>query len=266
MLSLLTSLVAAQEPLPEHIAATQIIAHRGGAALAPENTLAAFTKAAELGVGFELDVTLSKDGQVIVLHDDSVDRTTNGQGLAGDLSAAELAALDAGSWFAPEFAGEPVPTLDQVLDAFGGQVLIDIEIKTHPQREQLAQGVVDAVVSRGLEDQVLVTSFDPLMLEQVKLKAPAIPRGQLTGTFKGAELNPITKLVLKRMWLNGKSEPQVIAVEASRVTRRFVRKQQRHGCQVWAWTVNDPAEMQRLLELGVTGLITDHPDVGLEQL
>ena len=244
----------------------QIIAHRGGAKLGPENTQAAFALAAELGVGFELDVTLSSTGQVIVLHDDSVDRTTNGSGLASELTLQEIQSLDAGSWFGADFAGEPIPTLAQVLDRFGGQVLIDIEIKTHAKREELAAGVVAEVQRLGLQDQVVVTSFDPLMLEQVKLLDASIPRGQLTGTFKGADLNPVTKLVLKRMWLNGKSEPQFIAVENTRVTKRFVRRQARKGCQVWAWTVNDPEEMKRLLDLGVTGLITDRPDVGLEVL
>lgn len=259
-------LLAASLSFAQSLDASQIIAHRGGAALGPENTQAAFALAAEMGVGFELDVTLASTGEVIVLHDDSVDRTTNGTGLASELSLAELQALDAGSWYGAAFAGEPIPTLAEVLDRFGGQVPIDIEIKTHPKRAELAAGVVAEVQRLGLEDQVIVTSFDPLMLEQVKLLDPSIPRGQLTASFKGAELNPVTKLVLKRMWLNGKSEPQVIAVEHSRVTRRFVRKQQRKGCQVWAWTVNDPEEMQRLLDLGVTGLITDRPDLGLEVL
>lgn len=246
------------------LAQPRVIAHRGGAELGPENTQAAFAVAAGMGVGFELDVTLASTGEVIVLHDDSVDRTTDGTGLASELSLSELQALDAGSWYGADFAGEPIPTLGQVLDRFGGQVLIDIEIKTHPKRAELAAGVVAEVQRLGLQDQVIVTSFDPLMLEQVKLLDASIPRGQLTGTFKGADLNPVTKLLLKRMWLNGKSEPQVIVVEHSRVTRRFVRKQQRKGHEVWAWTVNEPAEMARLLGLGVSGLITDRPDLGLE--
>lgn len=174
--------------------------------------------------------------------------------------------MDAGSWYGADFAGEPIPTLGQVLDRFGGQVLIDIEIKTHPMRAELAAGVVAEVQRLGLQDQVVVTSFDPFMLEQVKLLDASIPRGQLTATFKDADQNAVTKLVLRRMWLNGKSEPQFIAVEHTRVTKRFVRKQNRKGCQVWAWTVNDPEEMKRLLELGVTGLITDRPDLGLEVL
>lgn len=260
MLLLSASLALAQSSDP------QIIAHRGGMQLGPENTQATFDLAARMGVGFELDVTLASTGEVIVLHDDSVDRTTNGSGLASELSLDALQALDAGSWYGADFAGEPIPTLAQVLDRFGGQVLIDIEIKTHPMRAELAAGVVAEVQRLGLQDQVVVTSFDPYMLEQVKLLDPSIPRGQLTATFKDADLNPVSKLVLRRMWLNGKSDPDFIAVEHTRVTKRFVRKQQRKGRQVWAWTVNEPQEMQRLLDLGVTGLITDRPDVGLEVL
>lgn len=260
MLLLSASLALAQSSGP------QIIAHRGGAELGPENTQATFALAAEMGVGFELDVTLASTGEVIVLHDDSVDRTTNGTGLASELSLQEIQELDAGSWYGADFAGEPIPTLGQVLDRFGGQVLIDIEIKTHPLREELAAGVVAEVQRLGLQDQVVVTSFDPMMLEQVKLLDPSIPRGQLTGTFKDDDLNPVTKLVLRRMWLNGKSEPHFVAVEHTRITKRFMRKQQRKGREVWAWTVNDPEEMKRLLDMGVSGLITDRPDVGLEVL
>jgi glycerophosphoryl diester phosphodiesterase len=259
-------LLSASLALAQSSAEPIIIAHRGGAELGPENTQAAFALSAEMGVGFELDVTLASTGEVIVLHDDSVDRTTNGTGLASELSLQEIQALDAGSWYGADFAGEPIPTLGQVLDRFGGQVLIDIEIKTHPMRAELAAGVVAEVQRLGLQDQVVVTSFDPFMLEQVKLLDASIPRGQLTATFKDADQNAVTKLVLRRMWLNGKSEPQFIAVEHTRVTKRFVRKQQRKGRQVWAWTANDPEEMKRLLELGVTGLITDRPDLGLEVL
>jgi len=244
--------------LPE---APAVIAHRGASAYAPENTMAAFEEAARMGVGFELDVTLCKTGEVVVIHDDSVDRTTEGSGEVADLTFAEIRALDAGAYFDPEFTGERIPTLDEVLAAYGGRVPIDIEIKSMTPREPLADAVVAAIERAGAVDRVFVTSFDPYMLERVKEQNPAILRGQLTGTFKDSDLNFIEKLFLRNMWLNGKSEPSLIAVERFRARKGFVKRQHKKERAVLVWTVDVPEEMERLLDLGVDGLITDYPDV-----
>ncbi|MBW1881551.1 MAG: glycerophosphodiester phosphodiesterase [Deltaproteobacteria bacterium] len=249
--------------LPE---STAVIAHRGASGHAPENTMAAFEAAARLGVGFELDVTLCKSGEVVVIHDDTVDRTTEGSGAAADLTLDEIKALDAGSFFDPDFAGEPIPTLDEVLATYGGRVPIDIEIKSTTPREPLADAVVAAIERAGLVEEVFVTSFDPYMLERVKEQNPDILRGQLTGTFKDADLCFIEKLFLRNMWLNGKSEPGAIAVERVRARKRFVKRQHRKGRDVLVWTVNEPEEMERLLDLEVEAIITDFPDVLLEVL
>ncbi|MBW1880271.1 MAG: glycerophosphodiester phosphodiesterase [Deltaproteobacteria bacterium] len=251
------------EPLPE---APTVIAHRGASAYAPENTMAAFEEAAQFGVGFELDVTLCNTGEVVVIHDDTVDRTTEGSGTVADLTLAEIKGLDAGSYFDPEFTGESIPTLDEVLATYGGRVPIDIEIKSTTPREPLADAVVAAIERAGLVEEVFVTSFDPYMLERVKEQNPDIYRGQLTGTFKDADLCFIEKLFLRNMWLNGKSEPDAIAVERVRAKKRFVKRQHRKGREVLVWTVNTPTEMERLLDLGVDGIITDYPDVLLEML
>jgi len=243
-------------------AEVDVIAHRGFSGVAPENTMSAFEAAANISVGFELDVTLAATGEVIVLHDDTVDRTTDGSGAAAELSLDELRALDAGSWFSPDFAGERIPTLAEVLDTYGGDVPIDIEIKSTTPREPLADAVVEVIEAANLVDQVFVTSFDPYILERVKEQNPDIRRGQLTGTFKDADLNFIEKLVLRRMWLNGKSEPGIVAVEDARIKRpRRVKRWHRKGYLVYVWTVNDEAEMRRLVDYGVDGIITDHPDV-----
>lgn len=241
------------------------IAHRGVSSVAPENTMPAFEEAARLGVGFELDVALCKSGEVVVLHDDTVDRTTGAQGLVADLTLDELRKLEAGSWFDPRYDGEPIPTLDDVLAAYGGKVPIDIEIKTTGNKVALGKGVVEAIERAGLVDKVFVTSFDPYILEVVKNENPDILRGQLTATFKDADLNFIEKLVLRRMWLNGKSEPDFIAVESVRVNKRFVKRwKTRRGHRLLVWTVNDASEMRRLLDLGVDGIITDDPGLMLE--
>lgn len=122
-----------------------IIGHRGARALAPENTLAGFRLAAKYGHGFELDTMLCKTGELVVIHDYSLDRVTNGKGKVKDSSLADIKHLDAGSHFSPEYKGEQIPTLDEVLNEFGGKAVIDIEIKSEESGEP-AQKVADAVV------------------------------------------------------------------------------------------------------------------------
>lgn len=244
----------------------EVIAHRGYSSIAPENTLSAFEAAAGIGVGFELDVTLSKDGEVIVLHDDTLDRTTDGSGLPADHTLAELQELDAGAWFDAEFAGEPLPTLHDVLARFGGKVPIDIEMKSTKPREPYAEAVVSAIREAGVGDQVFITSFDPLLLEAVKTVDPGIRRGQLTGRFKGVKLSLIAKVLLRNLKLNGKSEPQIVVIEHDVARRRRVRRMHRKGYEVYVWTVNEPEDIDRMIEAGVDGIITDHPERVRESL
>lgn len=238
----------------------QVIAHRGFSAVAPENTMAAFQAAAELGVTLELDVTLTADGEVVVIHDDTLGRTTNGWGDVSDVSLAEIKQLDAGGWFGEEFAGEKIPTLREVLERFGGVVPIDIEIKDRKPHEPLVDAVVAEIERLGLTDKVFITSFNPYMLVRTREKNPHLRRGMLTGTFKDEDLNPLEKFVLRRLLFQWKIKPYYIVIEDVRVNRRNVRRWQRRGYEVLVWTVNDEAEMQRMIGLGVDGIITDYPD------
>ncbi len=155
--------------------------HRGGAELAPENTMAAFDRAAALGVGFELDVMLSADGVPVVFHDDHLERLTDGQGRLEALDLEQLRGLDAGLHFDPEFAGERIPTLDEVLARHGHEVVINIEVKSSKGADNaaLARAVVDVVHHRGLEDRVLITSFSPFLLAEIRALDPSILRGQI---------------------------------------------------------------------------------------
>lgn len=242
----------------------QIIAHRGFSSAAPENTMAAFDAAAAAGVGFELDVSLSSDEHVVIMHDDTVDRTTDESGLISAYTLEALKRMDAGRWFSDEFEGEKVPTLREVLQRWGGKVPIDIEIKTCDIKAPLAEGVVREIEAAGLVDQVFVTSFDPYMLELVKDANPDIRRGQLTGTFKDADLSGIEKLVLRKMWMNSHSEPHIVAVEHVRITPGRVKKWHKKGYEVYAWTVNEREDMQRMVDLGVDAVITDHPELMAE--
>jgi glycerophosphoryl diester phosphodiesterase len=235
--------------------------HRGAAKLAPENTLAGFRVAQEHGMGFELDVTLCASGEVVVIHDDTLDRTTDGKGAVTGILLTDLKGLDAGAHFSEGFAGEPVPTLDEVLEEFGGKVTINIEIKTMDPPGPLAKAVVALVEKHDLVEQVILTSFDPTILEEVRLANPAIIRGQIYCDFKTSELPWIKKFLLRNLLLNAKSKPDMLMVGKSMVNPAYVKRQHERGYRIFVWTVNEPSEMEGLISMGVDGIITDRPDL-----
>ncbi len=242
------------------------VAHRGWSAVAPENTLSAFRKAQELGVAFELDVSLCATGEVIVLHDDTLDRTTSGGGPVADATYAAIEQLDAGAWFGLEFSGEVVPTLGEVLSAIDDASLIDIELKTTDQRAALARAVVAELERANRTSGVFVSSFDPFLLEQVRLAEPSIVRAQLLGGFEDADLAWHDKRALQNLLLNGKAQPDMLIVEDTWLSERWQRAMQARGYPVLVWTVNDEARMRALRDRGVDGIISDQPDVALRVL
>lgn len=224
-----------------------IIAHRGASAGAPENTLAAFGLAAEEGAhGVELDVRLSADGNVVVIHDATVDRTTDGAGAVARLTTEQLRSLDAGM-------GQPIPTLDDVFQTFGPALLYNVELKGAGLRDRgLEMAVADRVAAYHLENQVVVSSFNPFALRRARR---CLSRSTMIG----------------RLWYRG---PRWLAhafvpTEAdhphhSLVDEAYVAWAQEHGYRedgyrVHVWTVDDPAEAQRLASLGVHAIITNHP-------
>ena len=230
-----------------------IWAHRGASEQAPPNTLAAFRLAAELGAdGVELDVHLSRDGEVVVIHDDTVDRTTNGHGPVSELTLAELKALDAGSWFDPAFAGERIPTLQEVIDAVGHRLFLNIELKQTAllRATGLEAEVVRLIEDNQMTDRVIVSSFHPLALRRVKKLNPYIPTALLHGA------GPI---FIRRAWLAPLIPHEALHPHYSQVTERYVQEAHRRGRRVNVWTADDPEEMRRLLRLGVDGIITNRP-------
>ncbi len=246
-----------------------VIGHRGAAGLAPENTDAAFSAARALGVAFELDVTLSADGVPVVIHDDSLERTTNGAGYVDETAWATIAALDAGTFLDARWEGQRVPRLDEVLKTYAPHVVVDIEIKSPREGKppwEVAKKVIEAVDAAGARDRVFITSFNPYVLAACREYAPEVRRGQLFGTFKGADLKFYEKWVLRNLLLNGKAVPDMLVAEAAFLRPRYVAKMKDRGYRVLAWTVNDPAEMRRLVEMGVDGIITDRPDEALTVL
>ncbi len=233
-----------------------ILGHRGASAYAPENTLAAFRRAlAEGGAdGFELDVTLSADGVPVVIHDDTVDRTTDGVGAVARLTLAQLRSLDAGKWFGLSFERERIPTLDEVFATVGPRAIINVELKLDPSPgRELAVKVAALIRAHGVERRVLVSSFYYDNLQRLKRADPALPVGLLYSPHEPGQM--------LRAWLN----PGVRA-EAHhphhRLVNAFTRRWWRTR-RVNVWTVNAEADLRRLMRLGVDGLITDRPDVAV---
>jgi glycerophosphoryl diester phosphodiesterase len=232
------------------------LAHRGASAVTPPNTLAAFEKAAELGAdGVELDVHLSADGVPVVIHDFTVDGTTDGTGRVDHLALAQLRELDAGSSFDPMFRGERIPTLEQVLETVGRHLLLNIELKTTSLWDNgLERAVVAQVENHGLDDgRVLFSSFNHIALRRAKKIAPHIPVGLLHA--------PDLPLPLRQLWLSPFVPHEARHPKHTMVNTAYVTQAHRRDLLVNTWTVDEPVEMIRLIDLGVDCIITNRPDV-----
>ncbi len=231
------------------------VSHRGANRVAPENTLAAFEAALEMEAdGVELDVMLSKDGEVVVIHDYEVDRTTDGHGRVKDMTLAELKALDAGSWFGEEFAGQRIPTLQEAIDLVARRGLINIELKTESLgTDGLEAKVAQIIKDNDLYDRVIVSSFNPIAIWRIKRIEGRIG----TALLYGDEV----PFYLRRPWLAPLIRADALHAKHTVITEEYMRWAKRKGYRVNTRTVNDPQEMRRLLDLGVDGIITDVPDV-----
>ena len=232
------------------------IAHQGASAAAPSNTLAAFRRAAELGAdGIELDVHFSADGVPVVIHDFTVDRTTDGTGRVAELTLATLKELDAGSWFDPAFAGEQIPTLAEVFETVGPHLLINVELKALPTgKDGLEQAVVDLVEAHHLADRVLLSSFNPFAIRQVRRLSPHLPIGLLYAD------TPLLRLARVLAGLMRSLHPEAMHPHWSVVDPAAVRRVHARGQRLIVWTVDDPDHMQQLARWGVDGIITNRPD------
>lgn len=238
-----------------------VCGHRGACGLAPENTLVAFRKAQELGAEWvELDIQLSADGHLVVFHDDTLERTTDkgGNRRPTELTLAELKALDAGSWFGKQFAGETIPTLDEVLAEFGGKVSVNIEIKSQPRFEVdngIEAKVVQLVRRFDLFDGVLISSFDPNRLVVTHQLEPRLKLGALYVPKTLAYLPEPDPFKLATL-----TSASALHPHHSLVTPALVEQAHRLGLQVNVWTVNNKTDMARLADLGVDMIMTDFPN------
>jgi glycerophosphoryl diester phosphodiesterase len=230
----------------------RVIAHRGMSSQAPENTLIAVEKAIESGAPMvEIDVTTTADGRVILLHDETLDRTTNGTGLPTDQTLDAIRRLDAGSWFSQAFAGEPVPTLAEVLDTVRDRILINIEIKSEAVEHGVVAKVAGLIAEHGMIDQAVVSSFSPEALIRMKSTNPAVITASLFNKDLHTDVDPLE--IVQQVGSRG------FNISSKRVTREMIERCHAHGIPVAVYTVNDAAEMLRLMEMGVDAVFTDHP-------
>jgi len=224
------------------------IAHRGASSYAPENTLAAYDLALQMGAQhIELDVHLSHDGYVVVIHDDTLDRTTDGTGPVCARSLDELRQLDAGSWFGQAYTGARIPTLDEVFDGYGGRAHLHIEIKG--RTPGLVPATVGLVRSHRLERAITITSFHLAALEETRACAPELATGWLVNDVSEATVATALRLGLTQL-----------CPRADLITPDLVRELHSHGLVVRAWGVGDEALMRRVVEAGADGMTVNFPD------
>lgn len=228
-----------------------VLGHRGARQEAPENTIPSFRRALELGAdGVELDARLTADGAVIVLHDDDVARTTDGQGRADELTLEEIQRFDAGVRFGPVFAGTRIPTLAEALEALASARLVNVELKGPDVDIGLEQQAVEVVRAAGMLDRVIFSSFSPAQLRRLR---------QLDGQIAVAYLfsRPWQwwgALPLARVLRLQALHPGRLAVTAGAVHQAHAR-----GLRVVPWTINAASDVRRMLAWGVDGIISDVP-------
>jgi len=232
-----------------------IIAHRGASAAAPENTLAAFTLAAALGAdAIELDVKLSKDGAPIIMHDETVDRTTDAKGKVKDFTLADFRKMDAGSWKDTTYVGERVPTLAEVFEVVAGRLWVNVELTNYDTRgDDLVPTVVALIQKMAWQRRVLLSSFDPLNIRRVKHLDSSLPVAQLTASDM--------PIYLREAWLAPAAPHEARHPDVAQLRQKGVAWYHRRGYRVNVWTNNDAADMRDFAWQGVDGLITDVPNV-----
>jgi len=230
----------------------EITAHRGSSLRAPENTLAAIELAINEGADYaEIDVQETADGVVVVIHDRELKRVTGVTRDIWDVTYAELSELDAGSWFSDEFAAERIPSLQDAIDMARGRIKLNIELKFNSREEALAERTVELIHRNGVGDEVIVTSLSSRGLAETGRLDPSLERGFIVARSVG---NP---------W---RLDVDFLSVDLGLVDQTTARRAHNAGKQVHVWSVNDPVEMSRLIDLGVDNIITDDPLVAREVL
>jgi len=226
------------------------IAHRGASADFPENTLRAFEEALALGVdAIELDCQLSADGELVVIHDETLERTTDGIGPVCAHTWAELRRLDAGRWKDERFRGLGIPRLADVLELVAGRALVNVELKSVDDVGRIERPVTTLVEQCGATERVIFSSFHTEAVRGVRAAAGWARLGIL------CQRGPVSAA----MALAEELDAGCVVPRRKLVDSGVVQEAHRRGLGVWVWTVNDPIDMQRLRALGVDAMFSDHP-------
>ena len=225
-----------------------VIAHRGASSYAPENTLAAFDLALGMGARhIEFDVQSTLDGHIVVIHDDTVDRTTDGTGPVAGYTLAALRSLDAGPRFGVAFAGSRIPLIEEVLERYRGRARLHVELKG--RSSDLTQRTVDLIRRHGMAGEVTITSFQRMRLEETRDYAPELPTGWLVREMTDATITEARALGLTQL-----------CPRADLVTPELVQRLHAEGFVVRAWGVGTEELMERVVNAGADGMTVNFPD------
>ena len=246
----------AEEPTVGERKQVSNVAHRGATAYSPENTIAAFDLAVDMKADYiEIDVQRSKDGELVLIHDTTVDRTTDGTGKVGDLTFEELRSLDAGSWKGEQFAGEPIPTFEEILDLYRGKVGILIELKAPELYPGIEEQVAAALIERNLDkpqnEKIIIQSFNFESMKKMDQLLPQVPIGVLTSNRADTTLEALQEFSTYADWFNP---------SYGIVTEELVNQVHSLGMQIGSWTVRSQEAADFLFEMGVDAIISDYPD------
>ncbi|WP_338335322.1 glycerophosphodiester phosphodiesterase [Bacillus altitudinis] len=229
-----------------------IIAHRGSSSAAPENTIAAFDVAVEQGADYiELDVQMTMDQHVVVIHDDTVDRTTNGNGLVKSYTLDQLKKLDAGSWFDQQYTNERIPTLQEILERYSQRIGILIEIK-HPKRQIGIEKAVARIINRfAYSRHIMIQSFDVHALQRIKAFAPSLRTALI--------IKPDVFKLTKRKLTTYSSFANGLNMKKTMINKWWIDRIHSFGMEVFIWTVKDQKTADRFKKYPIDGVVTDNP-------
>lgn len=233
----------------------KVIAHRGASGYAPENTLTAFKKAIEMNAdGIELDIQMTKDGKIIVMHDWKVDRTTNGRGFVFDLDFDYIKNLEAGTWFSKDFVSEKVPTLEEVLDILPNNMMLNIEIKDSARKHsKIAEALLQILRNYPSKfDNIVISSFHHSILKDLQNLEPKLKLALLTAS----ELVDVEKYHKDNDLKCYSYHP-----EGHLISKEDIDILHKNGIKVFVWTINKEEDLDYLIKIGVDGVITNYPDI-----
>lgn len=247
---------SAEGPTPGERKQVENVAHRGATGYAPENTMAGFDLAVKMKADYiEIDLQRSKDGKLVVIHDTTVDRTTDGTGKVGDLTFEQLRSLDAGSWKAEQFAGEQIPTFEEILDRYHGKIGILIELKAPELYPGIEEQVAAALKERNLHkpqnEKIILQSFNFESMKKMDKLLPKVPIGVLTSNRSHTTAEALQEFSTYADWFNP---------SYGIVTEELVNHVHALDMQIGSWTVRSQEAADFLFDMGVDAIITDYPD------